>query len=67
MTQVGIANNDGEEEPMELEDQDEEDKMPEELNEDTKSLEEGEECTLRYTAYSVIATSYYRYRKGQSS
>lgn len=46
MTQVGIVNKDGEEEPMELEDQDEE----EELGEDTKSLEEGKECTVWYTA-----------------
>ena len=36
---------------MELEDQNEEEKMLEELDEDTKSLEEGkEEYTLWYTA-----------------
>ena len=46
MTQVGITNNDSEEEPMELEY--EEEKMPEpteELDKDVKSLEEGKEST----------------------
>ena len=54
MTQVGITNNDGEEQPMELEDQDEEEKMLEEVDEDFRSLEEGKERTLGYT---ITATS----------